>query len=160
MKEEIKFGAYRIDATAYDNTGAYNMLKTIMERQEKLTVQFFTDKWNYACAWVESKTIKAFKFRLSEDSLAWLIEYLNTGESCGEVNPLQVEPEQEGEEDFQVEFLKLHVIEKMPLQFIPLFRTSGEYIHAESKRKYGLIIFKVQRTEELLQFLKQNEVIF
>ena len=53
-----------------------------MLRGEKLTIGFFNeDITNYSCAWIESKTVSAFKYVIfKEDNVYWLMNYLINGE--------------------------------------------------------------------------------
>ena len=55
----------------YGNTEAHNTIKKLMLRGEKLTIGFFNeDITNYSCAWIESKTVSAFKYVIfKEDQL-------------------------------------------------------------------------------------------
>jgi len=156
----IKFNGYTIEANAYDNTGAHNMLKSMMQRGDELTVRFFTDKWLFPCVWVESKQIKGFKYRLSELALQWISGYIFSGEfEDVEVNPTDIKQEKEGDEDFQEGILKFLLHEGISLQFTPLFRERSGYISAISSQRKGKIQFSIKRTEEMLDFLRENDVL-
>lgn len=63
----------------YDNVGAYNTLRALMNRGENLTIKFFTSKDNKPCAWIESRYVAGFKYELQDSSLHGLINYLQNG---------------------------------------------------------------------------------
>ena len=52
----------------YDNVGAYNTLRALMNRGENLTIKFFTSKDNKPCAWIESRYVAGFKWKFSRCS--------------------------------------------------------------------------------------------
>lgn len=140
---------------AYDNQGAHEAVKSMMAGGEKLSVKFGTgknDKIPYA--WVESKTIRGFKYQLNEKSLQWLWDYLTQGkvEDFG-INPLGLETT---EEDFQEAILRDMITEKQRIQFTPLFRETTGYISGMASYEKGLITFKVKRTPELVEFLRDH----
>lgn len=57
----------------YDNVGAYDTLRALMNRGENLTIKFFTSKDNKPCAWIESRYVAGFKYELQDSSLHGLI---------------------------------------------------------------------------------------
>lgn len=76
-----------------------------MLRGEKLTIGFFNeDITNYSCAWIESKTVSAFKYVIfKEDNVYWLMNYLINGEVEDiDAKPFGIQGEIETEEDFQL----------------------------------------------------------
>ena len=64
----------------YGNTEAHNLIKKLMLRGENLTIGFFNeDITNYSCAWIESKTVSAFKYVIFKaDNFYWLMVKLRT----------------------------------------------------------------------------------
>lgn len=86
----------------YDNQGAHNAIKSMMQRKETLSIRLYTDKDNYPCIWIESGK---------------------------------------------------------RVQFVPLFREVNNYISATSAFLRGKIFFRVERTEELLSYLREKEAL-
>lgn len=66
----------------YDNESALKELVKMMKRKEKITVSYVVDKYGYACARLDSKTITVpFNLQMSEELYDWLIDgYLIKGE--------------------------------------------------------------------------------
>ena len=158
--EKINFNGYIVEANSYDNTGAHNMLKSMMQRGDNLTIKFFTDKWGFPCIWVESRQIKGFKYRLSEQSLAWVSDYMFKAEfEDAGINPMELEQEKEGEKDFQESLFKLFIKEEYPLQVTPLFRERNGYISASSSFQKVKVLFSLKRTEEMLDFIRESGII-
>lgn len=92
----------------YGNTEAHNTIKQLMLRGEKLTIGFFNeDLTNNACAWIESRTISAFKYVIFKENFNWLMNYLANGE-IEDINakPFGIEGQEENEGDFQLDVLK------------------------------------------------------
>ena len=91
----------------YDNVGAYNTLRALMNRGENLTIKFFTSKDNKPCAWIESRYVAGFKYELQDSSLHGLINYLQNGIFVDfDINPTATEP-LEANSDFQMEIFKI-----------------------------------------------------
>lgn len=98
----------------YDNQGAHNAIKSMMQRKETLSIRLYTDKENYPCIWVESYNVAGFK------------QLIESGKR---------------------------------VQFVPLFREVNNYISATSAFLRGKIFFRVERTDEILDYLREKEAI-
>ena len=137
----------------YGNSDAHNQIKKLMLRGEKLTIGFFNeDITNYSCAWIESKTVSAFKYVIfKEDNVYWLMNYLINGEVEDiDAKPFGIQGEIETEEDFQL---------CMTVQFSPLPRDGSGFVRAISAFDNGKVIFKLKKTDELLEYLKARDFI-
>ena len=148
-------------ANTYDNVGAHHMVKLMMQKGENLSIQFKTTKDNYPYAWVESRGVAGFKYLLKPEALTWLYNYLTEGkiEDFG-ITPAEVEPFKEDEDNnIQVKVLKELVESGRRVQFTPLFRETNNYISAISNFLHGKIFFRVERTEELLDYLREKDVL-
>lgn len=142
---------------AYDNIGAHNAIKSIMLKGERINMQFGMDKEGYDCAWIESKTEAKFKYQLSDEGFFWLLAYMQKGEieDYG-VKPSQVTPEENIGVDFQLVMLQAFVECKFHVHCTPLFREVNGYISALASFANGKVIFKVKRTEELIDYLREK----
>ena len=138
----------------YDNQGAHNAIKSMMQRKETLSIRLYTDKDNYPCIWIESYNVAGFKYYVTPISFKWIYTYLTTGESeDGGIQPTELNPYQAGEDNnFQLSILK-QLIESGKR------REVNNYISATSAFLRGKIFFRVERTEELLSYLREKEAL-
>ena len=145
----------------YDNQGAHNAIKSMMQRKETLSIRLYTDKDNYPCIWIESYNVAGFKYYVTPISFKWIYTYLTTGESeDGGIQPTELNPYQAGEDNnFQLSILKQLIESGKRVQFVPLFREVNNYISATSAFLRGKIFFRVERTEELLDYLREKEAL-
>ena len=154
---------YAIEAESairvYDNTGAYNTLLEMMNRKEQLTVKFYSSKDNVPCAWVESKRIAGFKYQLKTSSFHGLLSYLSNGVvEDFDPNPTEFDTIQEGE-DFQFKVMQMLIALGKTIQFVPTFRERTETISGILPCLKGKIMFRIKRTEEVLNYLRENNQI-
>ena len=136
----------------YGNTEAHNLIKKLMLRGENLTIGFFNeDITNYSCAWIESKTVSAFKYVIFKaDNFYWLMNYLVNGEVEDiDAKPFGIQGEVEEEEDFQLCILKNFIESNITVQFSPLHRDGSGFVRALSVFDNGKVIFKLKKTDEL-----------
>ena len=137
-------------AKSYDNAGAHNAIKSMMQRKETLSIRLYTDKDNYPCIWIESYNVAGFTYYVTPTSFIWIYTYLTTG----------LAPYQAGEDNnFQLSILKQLIESGKRVQFVPLFREVNNYISATSAFLRGKIFFRVERTEELLSYLREKEAL-
>lgn len=144
-------------SNVYDNEGAHNQIKLMMQKGEILSIKFFTTKDSYPCAWIESAGVAGFKYLLTEEGLTWLFNYLTQGstEDFG-VNPMEAQPYKEGEEDIQLSVVK-QIAESSKIQWTPLFRERNTTTISGYKGYLkGKIHFRLPRTEELLDYLREH----
>lgn len=158
--ENLNFGGYIVPANSYDNMGAHNTVKFMMNKKEYITVKFGIDKGGYNYAWVESRTLKGFKYQLTENGLAWLVTYLQTSEleDC-QVKPTEVMPEEDENSDIQADILKIFINNKFKVQCTPLFRETSGFINAIASFANGKVLFRIKRTEELIDYLREKEYL-
>ena len=154
---------YAIEAESaiktYDNAGAYNTLLEMMTRHEQLTVKFYSSKENVPCAWIESKRIAGFKYQLKTSSFHGLLSYLSNGVvEDFDQNPTEFDTIQEGE-DFQLKVMEMLISLGKTIQFVPTFRERTNYINGIVPCFKGRIILKIKRTEEVLNYLRENNQI-
>ena len=139
----------------YDNIGAYNQLQVMMKAGQKLSVKFYTGKDNKPCAWIESKQVKGFRYELKEVSFSGLINYLITGKTADfDASPMESQPLAEGA-NYALLVLKLMLKEHWSIQFTPLFRERSNYITAQKAFQKGIIFFRIPRTEENLELIRE-----
>jgi hypothetical protein len=141
----------------YDNEGAYKMLQVMMTNKEQLIVKFYSGKDNTPCAWIESKRVAGFKYELKSDTFQALMNYLYSGElSDFDSTPEKTDTLDEGA-DFQLMVLQMLVESGRTIQYVPLFRENPQYLSAVLPCFKGKVMFRVKRTNELLDYLRENK---
>lgn len=143
----------------YDNVGAYQTLLTMMKNKELLAVKFFSSKDGIPCAWIESKRVAGFKYELKSETFQGLMNYLSNGDTFDfDSNPTKTDTLDEGA-DFQQLVLRMFVESGKTLQYVPLFRENPLYINAVLSCFRGKVLFRIKRSEELLDYLRENKQI-
>ncbi len=143
----------------YDNQGAYNTLQEMMKRKEQLIVKFYGSKDNTRCAWIESAHVAGFKYQLKSASYQGLLDYLfKSKEADFDTNPKEADVLNENE-DFQFKILTMMVEAGKTIQYVPLFREHPDYISAILPCLKGKIMFRIKRTEETLNYLREQKQI-
>lgn len=139
----------------YDNKGAYNTLQAMMTRREKLSVKFYCSKDGIPCAWIESNKVAGFTYQLKTSTFQGLLNYLLKNEVTDfDANPMETDTLDDGT-NFQRDILLMFINSGKTIQYVPLFRERGEYITAMIPCFKGKIIFKVKRTQETLDTLRE-----
>ena len=138
---------------SYDNAGAYATLLSIMERYSNINVEFRLDKENYHYAWVEAKGVAGFKYYLKNEAFNGIIKYLTKGEVT-DFDPAPLEYEKAKFSD-SFYIMKLFVDKGIVLQCTPLFRERLEYVTAFLPCRKGKITFRVKRTDDIVNYLRE-----
>lgn len=147
-------------ANEYDNAGAYAELQQAMKRGDVLSVRFYTNKDNLPCAWIESRNVQGFCYILKEASLMGLFSYVFSGAvSDFDENPNTTDDLIEGHDNFQLDLLKMFVNAGKSVQFVPLFRENPGFISAVVPMKKGKLYFRVERTDTLLDYLREKKMV-
>lgn len=164
-KERKIMGTFTFDSTPesavrkYDNEGAYQTLQAMMNSKEQLTVKFYSGKDGIPCAWVESRRVAGFKYQLKSETFQGLMNYLTKGEVTDfDSNPAATDTVDEGA-DFQLMVLQELVNEGKTIQYVPLFRENPEYVSAVLPCFKGKVIFRIKRTNDMLDYLRENKQI-
>lgn len=141
----------------YDNQGAYNTLQEMMKRKEQLTVKFYGSKDNIPCVWIESSHVAGFKYQLKSTSYQGLLNYLFKSEVTDfDANPTETDTLNE-DTDFQLGILKAMIKAGKTIQYVPLFREHPESISAILPCLRGKIMFRIKRTNEMLEYLREQK---
>ena len=143
----------------YDNEGAYKTLQAMMNSKELLVVKFYSSKDGIPCAWIESKRVAGFKYELKSESFQALMNYLENGNASDfDSNPTKADTLDDGA-DFQLMVLQMLVESGKTLQYVPLFRENPEYLSAVLPCFKGKVIFRIKRSNEILDYLRENKQI-
>ena len=143
----------------YDNEGAYKTLQAMINTKEQLTVKFYSSKDGIPCAWIESKRVAGFKYELKSETFQGLMDYLNDGNALAfDSNPTKTDTLDEGA-DFQLLVLQMFVESGKTLQYVPLFRENPQYLSAVLLCFKGKVMFRIKRSDEILDYLRENKQI-
>ena len=160
MKMSFNFAALQgtKQQQQYDNKGAHAQIVKMMIRGDKLFVRFRTTKeTKHPYAWVESKKVAGFKYELDAERTNNLINYMMTGdvsEYAGD--PMKCDTI-EVDKDYQFEVMKQFIENGQTLQYVPPFRDYPDKISAAKAMFKGTIFFKIPRTSENLDYLREHE---
>ena len=140
----------------YDNIGAQAEVEKMMKRGDKLSVKFGTTKDLHPYAWIESKNVAGFKYLLNRSRLIFLVRYIDKGEIIEYAgDPMQSDTLKEGE-DYQLYMLKQFIEGGQKLQYTPLFREYNDKISANKAMFKGTVFFRIPRTKENLDYLREK----
>lgn len=159
---EIKNILSNVTENGYNNVEAHNELKSIMSQKERVQVCFIKDRFGCEALWVESKTRKGFPYQLNQDSFDWFIRYIMTGETEDvNVNPSDIAKSEFADSNSLREaMMKLFIQNEIGrIQFTPEFRDRPGKLSATVMFKYGTILFYLDRTEELTNYLREKGLI-
>lgn len=157
---DLKFDFAALQGTKqqqYDNNGAHAEVEKMMKRGDKLSVKFGTTKTQHPYAWVESKAVAGFKYELDAERMNNLIHYMMTGvatEYAGD--PMKSDTVETGE-DYQWKMMKQFVESNQTLQYTPLFREYPDRISAMKSMFKGTVFFRIPRTTENLDYLREHQ---
>ena len=91
-------------------------------------------------------------------SFKGLMNYLISGEVADfDTSPMEVQPLKE-ETNYALLVLKLMLEEHWGIQFTPLFRERSNYITAQKVLRKGTIYFRIPRTDENVELLRDYDV--
>lgn len=141
----------------YPNNEAHAELIKMMNRGDKLSVKFGTTKTQHPYAWVESKTVTGFKYELDAERANNLIHYLLTGEVSDYAGDTMVSDTVKATEDYQLEVMKQFIESGQTLQYTPLFREYNDKISAMKSMFKGTVFFRIPRTNENLDYLREHQ---
>lgn len=146
------------NSASYDNESAYRELLSRVNNNENLTISVFIDRNNYPSFGIETKRVSRFKLRVNQNLLSLLISYLNNGIiNENEIKANEVEPCEE-DQDFKVDLFKLLIDAGFTPQIAPLFRTAYGYINAVFNFPNGRMYFRLERTDELMDYLADKKL--
>jgi hypothetical protein len=141
----------------YPNNEAHAEVMKMMSRGDRLSVKFGTTKNQHPYAWVESKTVAGFKYELDAERAKNLIKYMVTGEVSDYAGDLMQSDTLEANEDYQWEVMKQFIENGQTLQYTPLFREYNDRISAMKSMFKGTVFFRIPRTTENLDYLREHQ---
>lgn len=148
-----------INSASYDNESAYRELLSRVNNGERLMVSVYTDRDGNPSFGVETKKIARFKLVVNQDLLNLVLGYLKDGKTdASSVDANKVEPCEEGQ-SFENELFKLLIEAGLTPQIVPLFRTVYGYVNAVFNFPNGRMYFRLERTDELMDYLTDKNLL-
>ena len=154
---DLNFNVLTSTKEQYPNNEAHAEVMKMMTRGDRLSVKFGTTKNQHPYAWVESKTVAGFKYELDADRAKNLIKYMVTGEVSDYAGDLMHSDTLEAKEDYQWEVMKQFIENGQTLQYTPLFREYNGKISAMKSMFKGTVFFRIPRTTENLDYLREHQ---
>lgn len=148
--------------TVYPNTEAHAELKAMMNRGERVNLSFGIDRFGFEVAYPQSKTTDWFGYQLNPENMAWILRYLTNGETEDfNVNPTEVvKSEYATKNEFIADMLKMFIENKLGnIQFTPQLRDRSGKISAIASFRHGIVSFRVERTEQMTEYLRDKGLI-
>lgn len=151
-----------VSAPTYDNKGAYEQLKGMMARKERLSIYFSIDNAGYEFAKIESKTVSGFKYRLNQESFNWIMGYLIHGKTDNDkVDPTNIKQS----EDTDPDLLRTNIMKQFikaglgQFQVTPALLDRQNKLTATARFSYGTIKFFTVRDEDIESSLQEHRLI-
>lgn len=147
-----------------DNVAAAASIRTLMENGEKLTITFRTAKNNGVdYAWVESPKCSGIRLDATEKSVMWLFLYIFSGntDSAIDFDPekMEVKPREEGEQSAQIVVMKMLVNAGKAIKMLPSYKNPDGMILGTYSAKKGKILFRIESTQEIVDYLTEKKQI-
>ena len=144
----------------YDNGKALQELIKMMRRKEKITVSFVVDKYGYACAKLDSKTLtEPFILQMNEELYQWLTDYLVKGEITEPIpnaNKDRLKALAKDSNELATNTL-INYISRDAFRFhmhvTPEIADKPNMLTVKFGFPNGIIVFKVKREKEILEEL-------
>ena len=148
--------------SVYPNAEAHAELKAMMNRGERVNLSFGIDRFGFEVAYPQSKTTDWFGYQLNPESMAWILRYLTNGETEDfNVQPTEVvKSEYATKNEFIADMLKMFIENKLGnIQFVPEIRDHSGKISAIASFRHGIVSFRVERTDEMCDYLRERGLI-
>ena len=144
----------------YNNVAAHNTLKAIMNRRERIRL-YFTILDGCEAIKLESETTRAFFYQINEASFGWIMNYLMQGETEDvAVNPAKKLRSMDTPVEYRKYMMMLFMENKVAkIQVTPEFRDKPGKMSASASFRNGVILFFMNRDEEITGYLREKGMI-
>lgn len=146
----------------YNNEVALKDLLKMMKRKERVTVSFVIDRYGYESIEVESKRMDKFILQLSNDLLELILKYLLTGDIIdpipSAIESLIIRPCNNSDgftSDILRSFIK-NPTDRPHMHIVPEIVDKPDKLTVTFAYQFGIIVFKVKRTKETMEFLEKQ----
>lgn len=146
----------------YDNSAAHNLLKQIMLKQQRITITFKLDEYNFFATDIESRNIEKFSYQISGQALIALVNYIYQGElQLQDVDPTDplFEDGDNTSNEVNKQVLKILLDNGYTPHIRPSFIDIGNRLTATFKGAYGSIILHMDRDNDTAKWLEENSLL-
>ena len=136
----------------YDNEAAHHQVKLLMMQHKQLNIRVEEEE-----VWISCQGMTGLRYLLNDDSWDWILGYLQTGdyEDFG-VFPSAVS--MIVDDDFKEGKVRELVKQGCNILPIPFHRETEAYINLRAIFKFGKLFFSIQRTDNFINFLIDEEI--
>jgi hypothetical protein len=138
--------------SAYDNEAAHRQVKLLMIQRKQLYIRVENEE-----VWISCHGVTGLRYLLNDDGWQWILGYLQTGEyeDFG-VFPSAVSMiVDDGFKEGKVRELVKQGCNILP---IPFHRETEAYINLRAIFKFGKLFFSIQRADDFINFLIDEEI--
>ncbi len=138
--------------SAYDNEAAHRQLKLLMMQHKQLDIKVENEEGLISC-----QGVTGLRYLLNEESWQWILGYLQTGdyEDFGVFPSAVSHIVFDGYKESKVR--ELHE-QGCKIVSIPFIRETEPYISIIVFFKFGKLFFSIQRTDDFINFLIDEEI--
>jgi hypothetical protein len=138
--------------SAYDNEAAHRQLKLLMMQHKQLDIKVENEE-----IWISCQGVTDLRYLLNEESWQWILGYLQTGdyEDFGVFPSAVSHIVFDGYKESKVR--ELHE-QGCKIVSIPFIRETEPYISIIVFFKFGKLFFSIQRTDDFINFLIDEEI--
>lgn len=146
----------------YNNEVAMEDLFKMMKRKDLITVSFIIDRYGYEAFEVESKIMDRFYVQYFSGLYDYIYKYLLSGEVDTSLLSSQDEvtiSSYKGTNEMATHFLRLYMEEptqRPHMHVVPAVVDKPDRLTVTFTFPYGVIVFKVTRTQEMKDFLESQ----
>lgn len=144
----------------YNNEVAFKDLLKMMGRKDLITASFVLDRYGYESFEVESRVMDKFIIQLSNELFGWIFKYLLFG-NVEEPTPSPTEDliisSDKDTNEFSTDILRSFIKdpkERPHMHIVPEVIDKPDRLTVTFAYPYGVIVFKVTRTQEMGDFLE------
>jgi len=146
----------------YNNSIAIKDLQKMMRRKDLITVSFIIDRYGYDSIEVESKIMDKFHVQFSTGLYNCLSNYLLSGEI--DTSALSSDEERtvssyKDTNELSSNLLRIFIAEpneRPHIHIVPEIVDKPDRLTVTFAYPYGIIVFKVRRTQEMRDFLESQ----
>ena len=146
----------------YYNSSAHILLSQIMLKQQRITITFKLDDYNFFASDIESRNIELFTYQISGQALVALVNYIYHGElqlnDVDPTNPLFEEGDNTSNE-VNKQVFKILLDNGYTPHIRPSFIDIPNRLTATFKGAYGAIILHMERDNETSKLLQENNLL-
>ncbi len=149
-------------ANPYNNEVAFKDLLKMMRRKDLITVSFVVDRFGYEAIEVESKVMDKFIVQFTNGLFDCIYNYLLSGETqdiTHSPNDERSKSSFKSTNEMATSFLRTFIeepSERSHMHIVPEVIDKLDRLTVTFAYPYGIIVFKVTRSQEMREFLESQ----